>query len=124
MTTPITPVYESADQVLMRAFAPMHKRALGLATGMTAGLVVFLLTAFHVVVQPVNGLPIELLAQFFYGYQPTWAGACIGSWWAFVAGFAAGWFAAFVRNLAVAVWLMVVRMKANLAQTHDFLDHI
>jgi hypothetical protein len=39
-------------------------------------------------------------------------------------GFVAGWFAAFVRNVALAVWLMVIRIRTNLVETRDFLDHI
>jgi hypothetical protein len=105
-------------------FAPIHKRALGLALGLTAGLVVFAVTAFHVIARPADGLSIELLSQYFYGYDVTWRGAFVGLWWAFVAGFAAGWFLAFLRNLVLATWLLVVRAKASLAQTKDFLDHI
>jgi hypothetical protein len=102
----------------------MHKRAFGLAVGLTLALAVFLVTAFHVVAHPTDGPSIELLAQYFYGYSATWAGACVGAWWAFVMGFVAGWFGAFVRNFALALWLMVIRIKANLAETRDFLDHI
>ena len=112
------------ELALARAFAPMHKRVLGLAVGLTAALIVFLITAFHVVARPPDALSIELLAQYFYGYSVTWRGALIGAWWAFVAGFVAGWFAAFVRNVFMALWLMVVRMRANLSETRDFLDHI
>jgi hypothetical protein len=113
-----------ATQVLERAFAPLHKRALGLAFGLTAGFVVFLVTAFHVVAQPVDGIPIGLLSQYFYGYHVSWGGAFVGFWWALVAGFAAGWFVAFLRNLAVAIWIFWIRAKATFAQTSDFLDHI
>jgi hypothetical protein len=115
---------ESVNRVLARVFAPLHKRALGTAVGVTAGLAVFLVTAFHVIVRPVDGPPLWLLDQYFYGYSVTWAGAFVGLWWAFVAGFAAGWFFAFVRNLALAIWIFVIRTKASLAQTRDFLDHI
>ena len=108
----------------MRAFAPLHKLALGLAFGLTAGVGIFLITAFHVIARPVDGLPIYLLDQYFYGYRVTWLGAIIGFWWGFVAGFAAGWFLAFCRNFAVATWMFVIRTKASLQETTDFLDHI
>ena len=114
----------TVDIVLARAFAPMHKRVLGLAAGITAGVTVWLLTAFHVVAQPKDALSIELLAQVFYGYDVTWRGAFVGAWWAFVAAFVAGWFAAFLHNLTLAIWLTVVRVKANLRETRDFLDQI
>ena len=110
--------------ILERAFAPLHKRALGVATGLTAGLAIFVVTAFHVVTQPVDAPPLGLLSQFFYGYEITWRGALIGLWWGFVVGFVTGWFLAFVRNIALATWIFVVRAKAELAQTRHFLDHI
>jgi hypothetical protein len=123
MAEPSRPA-DQVNRVVQYAFAPMHKRALGLAFGLTAGLVVFAMTAFHVIARPADGLSIGLLSQYFYGYDVSWRGAFVGLWWAFVAGFAAGWFLAFLRNLALATWLFVIRAKASLAQTKDFLDHI
>jgi hypothetical protein len=111
-------------RILASAFAPVHKRALGMATGLTAGIGLFVVTAFHVVVRPPNAPPIGLLAQYFYGYEVSWQGALIGLWWGFVVGFVTGWFVAFVRNLTLATWIFIVRTKAELAQTRDFLDHI
>ncbi len=116
--TPTTP------PSLVRAFAPMHKRALGIAVGLTAGLGVFLVTAFQLVARPGDDEYLGLLGQYFFGYTVSWRGAFIGLWWGFVAGFAGGWFLAFCRNLAMAVWLFVVRTKASLNETSDFLDHI
>lgn len=112
------------DVVLARAFAPMHKRVLGTAIGMTVALGVFAVTAFHVIARPPGGPSLELLANYFYGYDVSWRGAFIGAWWGFVAGFVAGFFAAFVRNLAMATWLFFVRAKAHMKETRDFLDHI
>ncbi len=114
---------DSVSRVLAQAFAPMHKRALGVAVGLMVAILVFAMTAFHIIVQP-NDIPVDLLSQYFYGYDTTWRGALIGVWWGFIAGFAAGWFLAFLRNFAVATWIFVVRTKASLAQTKDFLDHI
>jgi hypothetical protein len=115
---------DPVDRLLVWAFAPMHKRALGLAVGLTAATVVFLMTAFHVLARPASDVPLVLLSQYFYGYDLTWRGAAIGAWWALLAGFVAGWFGAFMRNLVIGVWLMFVRMRANLSETRDFLDHI
>jgi hypothetical protein len=111
------------EAALVRAFAPMHKRALGVAVGVTAALGVFLLTAFHVVTRP-EGIRLELLSVYFYGYDVTWRGAFVGAWWAFVGGFVAGWFTAFMRNVAVAIRLTVLRVRFDLEQTRSFLDHI
>ena len=114
---------DAVNRVLARAFAPIHKRALGVAVGLTVALVAFAVAVFHMIARPTD-LPMDLLSQYFYGYDQTWRGAFIGMWWGFVAGFAAGWFLAFLRNFAVATWIFVVRAKASLAETRDFLDHI
>jgi|CXWL01.1.fsa_nt_gi hypothetical protein len=117
-------VPESVQAALTRAVAPMHKRALGMAVGLTAGAGVFGLTAFHIIVGSSEAANIELLSQYFYGYQVDWLGAFIGAWWGCVAGFVAGWFFAFVRNFVLATWLLFVRAKADLFGAGDFLDHI
>jgi len=109
---------------LRRSFAPLHKRALGLASGIAAALGVFLVTAFHVMVAPDSTVNLNLLAEYFYGYDVSWRGAFVGAWWSFVVAFVVGWFVAFVRNFVMATWMFFVRTKADLRQTTDFLDHI
>ena len=112
------------EHILENAFAPVHKRALGVATGLALGLAVFAVSVFHVIARPPVAPPVELLAQYFYGYEVSWPGAIVGLWWGFFVGFVGGWFLAFVRNFALATWIFIVRTKAELAQTRDFLDHI
>ena len=107
---------------LALAFAPVHKRALGVAVGLVCALIVAAVTAFEVLAAPPDGPSLELLAQYFYGYTVSWTGAAIGMFWGFITGFVAGWFAAFVRNFFLAVWVLVVRAKAELS--NSFLDHI
>jgi hypothetical protein len=106
------------------AFAPIDKRAFGMAAGLTGGLFVFALTVFHLIVRPEEAFQPWLLGQYFYGYRVSWPGALIGSAWAFFAGFVAGWFTAFCRNLIMAVWIFVGFTKAELDATRDFLDHV
>lgn len=119
----VAPSDDSVNRALERAFAPLHKRALGVAVGSTVAMVVLAVTVFHIIARPID-IPIDLVSQYFYGYDTTWRGALIGVWWGFVSGFVAGWFLAFLRNFMVATWIFVVRTKASLAQTQDFLDHI
>jgi hypothetical protein len=109
---------------LPHAFAPVHKRALGVAVGLVFGLGIFAVTAFHVVLRPVGAPPIGLLSQYFYGFEVSWRGALVGFCWGFFTGFVAGWFAAFVRNLVTAITVFRIRTKSELAQTRDFLDHV
>ena len=112
----------SAQQLL--AFAPLHKRALGLAIGSVCGLAVFAMTVFHLIARPGNALNLYLLSEYFYGYTVSWQGAFVGAWWGFFTGFVGGWFLAFCRNFAVAASLFLSRTRAELEDTRDFLDHI
>ena len=110
---------------LVYAFAPIHKRALGVAVGLVAGLLLFGLTGFTLVMLPESDRPaLELLANYFYGFEVSWSGAFVGLFWAFTTGFVVGWFVAFVRNLVVSIAVFAIRTKAELSQTAHFLDHI
>jgi hypothetical protein len=104
-------------------FARAHKRALGVAVGLTAGVAIFLLTALHVVLR-IEGLRIGLLGQYFYGYEVTWFGAFVGLAWGFFTGFIAGWMLGFIHNFTVSLWMFVVRTRNDLKRTQNFLDHI
>ena len=111
------------SQVLL--FAPVDKRAFGAAIGTVWALAVIAMTAGNLKIGPGNNsLDIGLLSQYFKGYSVSWSGALIGGAWAFLAGFCAGWFTAFVRNLVLALSLFFLRSKAELSDTRDFLDHI
>jgi hypothetical protein len=110
---------------LQLAFLPLHKRAMGMALGLGAGLVCFGVTAVPLLRgTPPDQLNLYLLAQYFYGYTFTWPGAFVALAWGFVVGFTAGWFTAFCRNLVIAVSLWLSRTRAELAASRDFLDHI
>jgi hypothetical protein len=112
------------DQELVLAFAPVHKRAFGVAIGTAAGVSLFVATLMYWAREPQDGDGLWLLIQYFRGYSVTVAGAFVGLVWGFVTGFVAGWFFAFSRNLVVATSVFLVRAKADLAETRDFLDHI
>ena len=104
---------DASTDRLAYATAPMHKRAFGIAVGVIAGTLIFLVTAFHLIVDPPNALNIALLGQYFYGYQVTWRGAFVGLAWGFATGFIAGWFIAFVRNLVVTVTVFALKTRAR-----------
>jgi hypothetical protein len=108
---------------LALAFAPLHKRAFGTALGLNAGTLVFVVTVFGTVI-PEPPSFLYLLANYFPGYTVSWMGAVIGFAWASFSFFVAGWFAAFVRNFFLAANIWIVRTRAELAATRDFLDHI
>lgn len=119
-TTSVDPV----ERVIQQAFAPMYKRAFGVAVGLTAAIVLFAATAFNILLGSSRSMDLELLSQYFYGYQVDWLGAFIGAGWAGVVGFVGGFFFAFVRNVVLAAWLFTKRTKAELMAARDILDHI
>lgn len=104
-------------------FAPLDKRAFGIALGVAGAMSVAGITILDLVVpEPWRGL--ALLSQYFAGYTLSWTGALIGAVWGFAVAFCAGWLLAFVRNLTLALLLFMVRSRAELDDASDFLDHI
>lgn len=112
-----------ADPVAL-AFAPAHKSAMGIAIATVAALSCFLVTAVPMVRGRPPELELELLSQYFYGYDVSWGGALLGATWAAFTGFVMGWFFAFLRNALLAFRLVILTARAELAQTRDFMDHI
>ena len=120
MTRPKTDL----NHQLALAFAPLDKRALGIALGIVVAALVLVLTIASMMLDPGGRFPLILLNQYFAGYDVTPIGVIIGAVWGFGVGFVWGWFLAFCRNLVLAVWLLTVRVRANLASSRTFLDHI
>jgi hypothetical protein len=106
------------------AFAPLHKRAFGVATGAAGAFFMLLLTTVALVTGAGQRFPLYLIGEYFAGYTVSWPGAFVGAAWGFAVGFVAGWFFAFSRNLALAITAFAYRTKAEMEQTRDFLDHI
>ena len=80
---------------LLRVNAAAH----GMATGLLAGLALFLATNWLVLKGgPVVGPHLALLAQFFIGYRVTFVGSLIGFGYAFILGFAVGGATAWLYN--------------------------
>jgi hypothetical protein len=103
-------------------FAPVNARALGIAVGLTLGVLVALVTTFHVIVRPAHAPDIGLLTQYFFGYAVSPLGVAVGFIWGFVAGLVLGWFAGAVRNVVLRLTLALVHRSASLAQ--PFLDDL
>lgn len=112
------------EEELELVFTPLHKLCLGLAVGVAATLVVALVTVVHLLRSPDEPYPLVLLAQYMPGYEVGWIGVLIGAAWGFFSGFVIGWFFAFARNVVMAITKVVLRAKAELAQSRGFLDHI
>ncbi len=103
-------------------FAPLNKRALGVAVGVAGGGLIAAATLVHLLARTDTELPIVLLSQFFYGYSVSWAGVLVGFLWGFATGFVVGWSLAFIRNVFTALWLLSMRARGTLSG--PFLDEI
>jgi len=117
-------VTESVEQELALAFAPVHKRAFGVALGTAVGISLFVATLVYAAREPAEITGLWLLSQYFRGYSISVVGAFVGLGWGFATGFVAGWFIVFCRNLVIASSIFLIRAKADLSGTRDFLDHI
>jgi hypothetical protein len=110
---------------LLLAFAPLHRMALGVASGVVMGGMIFLAT---VALLLKGGYPIgpnlALLGEYMFGYSVTVAGAFIGLAWGFGIGFFLGWGFAVAHNVTIWLWLTVIRSRAEMDQYGDFLDHM
>ncbi|MFN2602140.1 MAG: hypothetical protein ABR582_05210 [Gemmatimonadaceae bacterium] len=104
-------------------FAPLDKRAFGVAIGVALGVLIFAVTAVDLLIHS-PWLGLGLLGEYLVGYTVSWPGAFVGLLWGFALGFCAGWFVAFVRNVVMAVSLFILQTRAELDDTRDFLDHI
>jgi hypothetical protein len=106
------------------AFAPLHKAAFGIATGVAGALLMTFLTVSALVSDRASEFPLRLLSEYFAGYSVSPMGVFVGAAWAFVVAFVGGWFVAFCRNLALAIAAFTIRTRAEIDQTREFLDHI
>ena len=120
----VTPEEAPVISAMMFAFAPLHKRAFGVATGVAGATLMAALTIATILIPGARQIPVWLLEQYFEGYSVSWPGVFIGAAWGFGVAFVAGWFAAFCRNLALAISAFVIRTRAEIDSTREFLDHI
>ena len=114
----------TVDGPLLRAFAPLHRSALGIACGVVVGGLICAATLALVIHGRRPNVKLYLLDEFFWGYSVSWLGALIGFLWGWVVGFVLGYGFALVRNAAVWMWLTVIRSRAEMEQYSDFLDHL
>lgn len=124
----MTQPFEHESTVLPKeaalAFAPLHKRHFGTAIGTAAALTVALFTTLDLLLNSGEDRPLDLLNQYFAGYDVSWRGVVIGALWAFFVGWIGGWFVAFCRNFVLAAAVFWVRAKTNFQASREFLDHI
>jgi hypothetical protein len=109
---------------LLLAFAPIHRRALGVACGLVLGGLLSIATLILVLQRHDRALNLNLLGQFFRGYSVSWQGIFVGFVWGIVVGFIFGWSLAFIRDAVAWIWLTVIRSRAEMSEYSDLLDHL
>jgi protoporphyrinogen oxidase len=96
------PAVDSMEQTLRGAFALYDEVAMGGAIGVTASLLILVLTGALLLGLPDGPVPtLSLLGHYLFGYRVTWAGLGIGMAECAVAGFGLGWLGARLCNLLI-----------------------
>lgn len=110
---------------LVRTFARLDPRALGVAVGAVAGLWLMLGTLILVVRGgEVVGGHLWLLAHFLIGYEVTARGSIVGFVYGGVMGFLAGFSFAWLRNRVAALYLHIMRHRGERQALDDLLDRV
>ena len=116
---------ETIEGVIRRAFMKLDRLALGLSTGTSAAILLFLSTLFLTVKSgPVIGPNMQLLNEFLPGYSVTFGGSLIGLGYGFLIGFVVGWSFAFMRNTAMFLMAAYLRRGAELRALRNVLEYI
>ena len=108
---------------LLRAIAPLHGTAMGVAWAIVCGGLLALATLCLLLRGPTP-LEFDLLSQFFWGYRVSVGGIFIGLLWGAGVGFVLGYGFVLIRNGAMWIWLTTVRSRTEMEQYSDFLDRL
>lgn len=119
----VSPDERIEQEELSLVFAKFDRLAMGIASGAVVGIGIFLVTMFLVLKGgTVVGPNLGLLAQFFPGYRVTTSGAFIGAAYGFVTAGVFGWLAAAIRNIAMFIFWVIVRRRAEHVALRHFMD--
>jgi hypothetical protein len=100
---------QSEEQRLFDIILRLNSQAVGLGLGLVFGLGIFVATNWLVLMggpldphgEPVVGLHLQLLSQFFIGYSVSFFGSLIGLAYGFVLGTVSGSVIAWIYNKIV-----------------------
>lgn len=115
---------DPTQEIIVRSLARLDGTALGIAIGSLFSLLIFSATNFLLFRGgEVVGPNMALLGQFFVGYEVSFSGSLIGAVYGLIAGFVIGWMAAFLRNIAVTVYMHVLKLKGSMSAVSDYIDN-
>jgi hypothetical protein len=120
----VTGLQDPTDRIIVQSLAKLDGTALGIALGILGGLAIFAATNFLVFKGgDVIGPNLSLLAQFFPGYEVSVLGSFVGFFYGMISGFVVGWLIAFLRNIAVALYIHIVKLKSSMSAVNDYIDN-
>lgn len=90
---------QAIEKLVFTRLLRLNELIMGLVTGLIGGVILFVATAWLVLLGgPVVGPHLGLLNQFFFGYEVTLAGSVIGFGYGFASGFTIGYLVAWLYN--------------------------
>ncbi len=113
----------TVEEALSSVFRRLDPVALGQASGIMGGLLLFLATLFLVIKDgPMVGANLSLLSQVFPYYDVTAAGSLLGLIYGALTGFGVGWVYACLRNITVMLTLAAMDRRVRLEMLWKGLD--
>lgn len=121
-----SPAMSQSDETALRTtFSKLDPLALAVAMGTVCGLALLVATLWLIVKGgPVVGPNLQLLSQYFFGYSVTFKGALVAFAYAFALGFCCGLLGAYLRNIALGIYIFRIRKELEWKSLKDFLDII
>ena len=102
------------DDAFSRAFMKLDPIAHGLAMGLVSGFAIALATIMVDLNNMSLGRFLQLLSEYFPGYQVDFLGAALGFLYFFGIGFLLGWIIAALRNKSIQIYISILRRRAEL----------
>jgi protoporphyrinogen oxidase len=121
----LQPAMNAVKEALNQAFPKLDRLAFGLSIGAVCGALLFLATLVLAIRGgSIVGPNLELLANYFPGYDVTLSGGFLGLAYGFFAGFVAGWGFAFLRNAAVFLYMALLHRRAEHRLLRELLEYV
>jgi len=118
-------VVEVAQRALPWVFPKLDRLAFGFAVATAAGALLGMATLWLVLQGgDAVGPNLQLLSQYFPGYQVSVGGSLIGLAYALITGFIIGWGFAFLRNAALFLCVAVVYRRAEYQLLRKLIDYL
>lgn len=116
---------ELVKKDVIKAFPRIDTLAMGLSVGIISGILVFLATLLLVIKNgPMMGANLQLLSNYFPGYQVSLAGSFVGLLYGMLYGFIIGFGMAFVRNISVYITALILARNLKISIIKQLLDEM